>query len=145
MKKVKVISAGIIPIKFVDMVPQFLLLRCGDYWDFPKGGVENSETELEAAKRETQEEAGITSEQLDFVWGFEHYETEVYRRGKVAKYYMALVSNVDIKIKPNPITGRIEHNEFRWFDYKDASAHVGERIFKVLSWAVNKINYASVI
>jgi len=39
---------------------RLLLLRAYKNWDFPKGMIEPGETELDAAKRETAEETGLT-------------------------------------------------------------------------------------
>ncbi len=44
----------------------------GDSWSFPKGGVEDTETPLDAATREIKEETGIT--QLELVQELGSYE-----------------------------------------------------------------------
>src|SRR5438105_3415206 len=53
-----------------------LLLRAYRDWDFPKGMIDRGETPLEAAIRETAEEASIAS--LAFDWGHAHCDTAPY-------------------------------------------------------------------
>ena len=62
---------------------RLLVLRACRNWDFPKGMVEPGETPLDAAIRETAEEAGISD--LAFRWGEGCCETEPYRQDKVAR------------------------------------------------------------
>ena len=61
---------------------RLLVLRAYRNWDFPKGMLEPDETPLEAAIRETAEEASITD--LVFRWGEAFCETAPYGQGKVA-------------------------------------------------------------
>ncbi len=53
-------SAGFIIFCQIDTERQFLVLNHGKHWDFPKGHVENGETDADAARRELAEETGIT-------------------------------------------------------------------------------------
>ena len=50
-----------IPYRIIDGTPLFCIFRRrdSDYWQFIAGGVENGETTIEAAKRETIEESGV--------------------------------------------------------------------------------------
>src|SRR5690606_24534533 len=80
-------SAGIVPVRFIDGVPHYLLLRAFRYWDFPKGEIEADENPLEAAIRELAEETTLTD--VHFRWGQGFRETPPYARGKVARYYLA--------------------------------------------------------
>ncbi|MBW3567475.1 MAG: NUDIX domain-containing protein, partial [Proteobacteria bacterium] len=98
-----------------------------------KGMVEDDETPLEAAQRETLEEAGIS--ELEFRWGDDFYETPPYNRGKVARYYLAHTLEEAISIVPNPVTGRLEHVEYRWVSFEQAWRMVSPRVQRVLSWA----------
>ena len=65
-----IVSAGIVPVRFVNDEPLFLLLRSfGSFWDHPKGRVEDGEELLDAAMREILEETSITKDELNFRWG----------------------------------------------------------------------------
>lgn len=142
MKKIKIISAGIVPV-YLDADDNYkvLLLRSHDYWDFPKGKVEPGESIIDAAKRETLEEAGLNQEELNFAWKLDHCETEVYGNGKMAIYFIAAVSDLNkVAIKPNAETGVVEHNEYRWFSFEEARKVAGPRISKIIDWAEKRTN-----
>lgn len=129
----KRLSAGTVVVRESEHGLLFLLLRAFKHWDFPKGMVEDDETPLEAAQRETLEEAGIS--ELEFRWGDDFYETPPYNRGKVARYYLAHTLEEAISIVPNPVTGRLEHVEYRWVSFEQAWRMVSPRVQRVLSWA----------
>jgi predicted NUDIX family NTP pyrophosphohydrolase len=67
-------SAGILLYRLHNGVPQYFICHPGgpygrgtdkDKWSIPKGKIESNETELEAAKRELEEETGITPKSYD--------------------------------------------------------------------------------
>ena len=104
----------------------------GGYWQGIAGGGENSESPLESAKRETQEEAGI------------HPNNEFI---KLDSFAMVPVVNVcgfrwgsDVLVIPEYCFGvkveqaRLqishEHSEFKWLDYS--------RAMEILHWDSNK-------
>ncbi|HEX6929135.1 MAG TPA: NUDIX domain-containing protein [Gammaproteobacteria bacterium] len=134
----KRLSAGTIVVRESEHGLLFLLLRAFKHWDFPKGMVEDDETPLEAARRETTEESGIT--ELEFRWGENFFETPPYNRGKVARYYIALTTQDAVSIAPNPVTGRLEHVEFRWVSFEQAWRLVSPRVQKVLNWAATQLD-----
>ena len=137
----KRLSAGTIVVRESENGLLFLLLRAFKHWDFPKGMVEDDETPLEAARRETEEEAGIS--ELEFRWGENFYETPPYNRGKVARYYLAHTTEEAVSIVPNPVTGRLEHVEYRWVSFEQAWRLVSPRVQRVLSWAAVQLNLDS--
>jgi len=137
----KRLSAGTVVVRESEHGLLFLLLRAFKHWDFPKGMVEDDETPFEAAQRETQEESGIS--ELDFRWGDNFYETPPYNRGKVARYYLAHTLEEAISIVPNPVTGRLEHVEYRWVSFEQAWRMVSPRVQRVLSWAAIQLDLDS--
>lgn len=138
-KASKTLSAGIVPVRKNNGSWQFLLLRCFNYWDFPKGEVEQNEDPWKAAYRELEEETGITSAHPR--WKEVFYETEVYGKGKIARYYLAEVEGEQvIALRPNPETGIIEHHEFRWIGAEEAKLLLVPRVRKVLDWAVTHLD-----
>ncbi len=130
------LSAGIVPVLKDQNL--FLLLRAYRYWDFPKGIVESGEDPLMAAQRELLEESGLANPK--FKWGKEFIETERYSYGKVARYYLAEVASEKILITENPVSGRREHDEFRWVTYNEASKLLVPRVRRVLDWAQARLN-----
>lgn len=96
---------------------QYLLMyHQGEYWNFPKGHVEEGESELEAALRELAEETEITKikviddfrEQTQFIFKEKHGSKagELIRKDLVM--YLAEVSP-----QTNPKISK-EHNGFAW-------------------------------
>lgn len=135
--RVKILSAGIIPVRRVDERWLYLLLRAYQYWDFPKGKTEAGELPLEAAIRELEEETGIT--QVDFHWGHDYIETGPYARGKVARYYIAETNQARVVLGFVPELGRAEHHEYRWMGYDEAYRRTSPRVQRVLKWSRQKL------
>lgn len=133
------ISAGIVPILKDQNL--FLLMRSYRYWDFPKGIVESGETSFVAAQRELTEETGLKG--ANFRWGDDYIETERYSYGKIARYYLAEVENENVIILANPVSGRKEHDEYRWLTYDEASKLLVPRVKTVLDWAQRKLTSRS--
>jgi len=124
-------------VRFAERGRLYLLLRAFQYWDFPKGKVEPGEEPLEAARREVQEEAGIT--ELTFRWGYAFFETGPYAQGKVARYYVAETTTRRVVLGINPELGRPEHHEYRWVTPGDAYRLASPRVREVLDWAETQI------
>ena len=92
----------------------------------------------EAAVREFQEETGLTKYSSPF--GNRYVETEPYGKGKVARYYILLVEDdKEVTLSANPVTGIIEHHEFRWVSYEEARDMLVPRVVNVLDWAKKQI------
>ena len=86
------------------------------YWDFPRGNVEDSETEQQAARREIEEETGITD--ITFVPSFKEKISWTYRRdGKLVQksvtFFFARTNQATVRISK-------EHLDYSWLDYNDA-------------------------
>lgn len=110
-----------------------LLLRCYGNWEFPKGGAEGDEAPMAAARREVEEETGLT--RLDFRWGDDFRETEPYGRGKVARFYAAVSADEAVSLPVSAELGRPEHHEFRWAGFDEARRLLPARLHPVLDWA----------
>ena len=110
-----------------------LLLRAFRNWDFPKGLIEPGEEPLDAARRETREETGLTD--LVFRWGETFRETEPYAGGKVARFYLAETRAVAITLPISAELGRPEHHEWRWASFDEARALLAPRLRAMVDWA----------
>ena len=133
-------SAGIVVVKPVTNIWHFFMLRVRNLWDFPKGKLEPGEEFLTAARRETEEESALTD--LAFDWGEVYRETEPYtkKRKKIARYYLARLVSGEPAIRPNAATGEVEHDEFAWFTYQQATARIQlPRVQAILDWACKVI------
>lgn len=131
------LSAGVVVVRDTAEGWRYLLLRAFTHWDFPKGMVEAGEEPLNAAIREVKEETLI--EDLDFAWGHDYVETGPYSRGKVARYYLARTSTLDVSLPVIAELGRPEHNEFRWVDQTDALKLVSARVEPIVKWAAARL------
>lgn len=120
MKMPKEKSAGVVVLRWSQTGWQFLALETtmrddegNRRLDLPKGHLEKGEGWLEAAVRETAEEAGISKEDLDFTWGERHFDC--FKQGKVARMFIASTRSTP-KIQRNPLTNRFEHVKPLWID-----------------------------
>ena len=129
----KTLSAGVVPLRKTAQGWRILVLRAYKNWDFPKGRVESGEEPIDAAKRETQEETGITD--LDFPFGDIYRETLPYANGKVARYYLAETTEESVRLPISADLGRPEHHEFRWVSFDEAEDLLPPRLAVILEWA----------
>ncbi len=121
----KEVSAGIIVFRKTKEGPKFLVLYHGhNYWNFPKGKIENEEKSLEAAFRETREETGLAKKDLRLAQNFKVYERFTFRRNgqpifKIVIFYLAETQEVDIKLSD-------EHEGYGWFLFGEAKRLLGK-------------------
>jgi 8-oxo-dGTP pyrophosphatase MutT (NUDIX family) len=96
---------------------EFLLLDYGRHWDFPKGHVEAGEDDLTAARRELQEETGLTDARV--VPGFHEEMTYFFRHkrhGLVRKtvvFFLAEAATRKVKLSR-------EHTGYAFLNYQEA-------------------------
>ncbi|UCH37616.1 MAG: NUDIX domain-containing protein [Candidatus Bathyarchaeota archaeon] len=111
-------SAGVVLVLRKNDEPQFLLLNYGRrHWGFPKGNIENGETEKEAAKREVSEETGINNIAFCFP-NFKEVIRYVYRRAgamitKEVIYFLA-------ETLENQVVLSYEHQGYQWLPFNQA-------------------------
>ena len=126
-------AAGAVEFRRTERGVRLLVLRAYKNWDFPKGLIEPGESELDAAKRETFEETGLTD--LDWPFGDAHKDTLAYAGGKIARYFLAETGETAITLPVSPELGRPEHHEWRWVSYDEAEDLLPPRLSIVLDWA----------
>lgn len=86
------------------------------HWDFPKGNIENGESELDTIKREIMEETGITD--INFIDDFRQQISYKYK--KKFKLVNKLVIYYIVETKSNKVVLSFEHVNFAWLNYNDA-------------------------
>jgi 8-oxo-dGTP pyrophosphatase MutT (NUDIX family) len=126
-------AAGAVVFRRTERGPRLLLLRAYKNWDFPKGMIEPGESELDAARRETAEETGLTD--LEFPFGEAHQDTLPYAGHKIARYFIAQTEESDIELPVSAELGRPEHHEWRWASFEEAEDLLPPRLGIVLEWA----------
>lgn len=134
----RILSAGVIIARRFDSEWRYLLLRVFNYWDFPKGEVEDGEQPFDAALREVEEETTLVA--LRFPWGHDFRETPPYRGGKVARYYLAESRRGDVHLPVSEELGRPEHHEFRWLAFRTARELLADRVKPILDWADSRVS-----
>ncbi len=109
-------SAGAVVFRESDGGRMYLLLQNAGRWDFPKGGVEKGESELQTVLREVKEETGLND--VKIVHGFRKVIEYFYRRNgknvhKQVVYLLAATDDEKVKIS-------VEHQGYGWFEYREA-------------------------
>ena len=125
-------AAGAVVFRRSEHGIRLLVLRAYKNWDFPKGMVEPGESELDAARREVEEETGLAG--LEYPFGEESKETLPYSGNKVARYYLAQTDAEKIELPVSPELGRPEHHEYRWVSLEEAEDLLPPRLGIVLDW-----------
>ena len=131
------LSAGVVVVNLTNRKLHFLLLRAYRNWDFPKGMVEPDEAPIDAALRELLEETSIG--EVSFDWGPIFIETGPYRKGKIARYYIARSKQRHVELKISPELGFPEHQEACWVSFEKALEMVSPRLKPVVRWAHSTI------
>jgi len=109
---------------------KFLLIRASTggavtgWWEFPKGHVEENESLLETAKRETEEETGLIINNIhpSFKYISRYFITKDYSTGKnldspqpkTVTYFLGKASSMDVQLS-------FEHSSFGWFTADEAN------------------------
>lgn len=114
---------------------EYLLLNYPrGYWDFPKGKLEQGESNLEAAIRELKEETGLEVEQIE---GFEH-TIKYFFKNQIGEPVDKQVIFFLGKSKTKDVIISYEHKDFEWFTYNEAYELVTYKNAKELIFAANK-------
>ncbi|EDO31180.1 predicted protein [Nematostella vectensis] len=98
--------------------PEYLLLQTSygrHHWTPPKGHVDPGESDMDTALRETEEEAGYTSSDLDVIPVKRKLMYNVKGRPKTVIYWLAELKDYNKRVKLSS-----EHQDFRWLGIEDA-------------------------
>lgn len=112
-------SYGIVPFRRKGPDWEVLLIRHhSGHWSFPKGRAEKGERDLDAARREFEEETGITDYRVDENGVFkESYRIRRDREmAKTVTYFVGVVSSGEVRIQPAEIS------DFKWIKASEADA-----------------------
>ena len=134
----KILSCGVVPVRFALGDWQLLILRHGKQWDFPAGIINVHEDAQAAAERETLAATGISD--LEFVFGEDYKETTPYAGNHVGRYYVA-ETRVETITPPAPCRpGKPAADEWRWVTCEEAEDYLPPRLAHVLAWVQERIN-----
>lgn len=113
-------SCGVVPYREEGGKILYLVISSAvtkrEHWEFPKGGVEEGEREVQTALRELQEETGVS--QVRLLPGFREPIRYIYRRpeGLVSKqvvYFIGKVANPAVTLR------EVEAKDYRWATYDE--------------------------
>ena len=110
-------SAGAVLFYLNQSTPEYLLLHYeAGHWDFPKGAIEEGETEIDTVRREVWEETGIDG--IEIIPGFRMEIQYFYRKmgqlvRKTVIFYLARSPTKEVKLS-------YEHIGYIWLPYNDA-------------------------
>ncbi len=107
---------------------RYILLQNAGRWDFPKGNMEEGESELQTVLREVAEETGLKD--VGIVPGFRRVIEYYYRREgknvhKQVVYLLARTKDEKVKIS-------FEHQGFGWFPYSEAVGRASYENSKII-------------
>jgi len=111
-------SYGIIPFCVVDWVVQVLLIQhvYGNHWSFPKWHKNIGESDLDAARREFEEETGVVEysvlENISFESVYKYKKSEDLIN-KTVKYFLAEVIDISIHLQEDEILDAV------WLELND--------------------------
>ncbi len=114
-------SAGSIIFFKENGLTEYLLLQYPQgHWDFPRGHIEEGETEKIAAQREIAEETGLHN--LRFIDGFSKKNVWNYRKQgkpshKTVTYFCAQSSTKEVRLSE-------EHQEYQWLPYEQTRKQI---------------------
>lgn len=121
-------------------VTHFLLMRHADRWDLPKGHAEPGESPVQTAIRETEEETGITADQLQLDPNFRFsitYPVRVRRFGdrpieKTVHLFLAYIDDLrEIRCT--------EHAGYQWFHWPPSGPIQAQTIDPLLAAAARHL------
>lgn len=117
-------ACGFVIFRRIQGQIQYLLMQTSygeHHWTPPKGHTKSGETDLQTAYRETQEEAGLTKEDLKIYDGCRQEMRYLVRdKPKTVIYWLAeLINNT------KTVTMSDEHRDFKWLPIAEACDVVG--------------------
>lgn len=130
-------SCGAIIIKRnSDKIETLLIQMLGGHWSYPKGHVEDNETEVETALREIKEETN-----LDVIIDTRFREITTYspKPGVIKDviYFLAFAKTLDVKVQEEEVAN------YEWVDINDATKLItfeeDRKIFKKAIRFINEI------
>lgn len=125
-----------IPYRIVDGTPLFCIFRRrdSDYWQFIAGGVENGETTIEAAKRETIEESGVEPKIIKQLTCVAYVPAEVIAESRRQHWdkntFVIPEYSFAFECDSEPTLSN-EHTKYKWVTYDEGR--------KLLKWDSNKV------
>ena len=121
--------------------PKFLLLRHADRWDLPKGHADGTESFVETALRETEEETGLSPSmiRLDPDFRFELAYRVSYDGDSASafdKHVVYFLGYVPATFEPT----LTEHQGFEWFDWSPPHQIQSQTVDPLLAAVANHLS-----
>lgn len=127
----KIRAAGIVVFKQFEDSDKVLILKSKKGYDLPKGRLENNESSLNCAIRETLEETGISD--LDFYNGTSSVIIDK------CQMYTAKTTQ-EPNIVKNPDTNELEHLGYKWVEPHVAIDILPGYLSAAVKWATKNVH-----
>ncbi len=121
-------SVGAIVFRIVDEKIEFLLIKYRNgHWEFPRGHVEDNETEYETMRREIKEETNISSlrvikgfrETMSFSYKAHGQELLDRKKDKSCMYVHKKVIFYLVEAIEDDVIISHEHQKFQWLSFEE--------------------------
>jgi len=107
-----------------------------DQWGIPKGLIEDNESPFEAAKREFEEETGITPDAPFYDLGETSSKVKAIKTWAFMKYFTGDITSNTFEMEWPPKSGELkefpENDEGKWFALDDAKKVIFKSQLKIL-------------
>lgn len=134
---IREISAGIIIYRRhpQEGLQYLVLYHRGNYWNFPKGKLEEGEDDITAAKREIHEETGIAPDKFKIMDGWRQKTNFFFKENRggkmmlIKKHFVMFLAETspDTVVQLSP-----EHNGYAWLEYKMAVKYLRFKNLKAI-------------
>lgn len=112
-------AAGLVIFRKIAGTVEYLMLQTSygiHHWTPPKGHLDPGESEMTAALRETEEEAGLKKSDLNIIENTKYtIKYNVNGKPKTVTYWLAELINPQTKVKLSD-----EHQDYKWLNIEEA-------------------------
>lgn len=134
----KILTCGVIPVRFAWGEWRLLVLKTKGIWDFPARLITLHEDSLSAAQRHATALTGIAD--WEFVFGEDYKETLADAAHRISRYYVAETRSEEQDFPNEAVVDNVDYEEGRWVSCLEAEDYLPPRLAHILEWVNRVIN-----